>query len=222
MNPSSGGFDFAAEGGVGRPFVLLYERASDGDFARHVYEQLSPKTRTILVRSPAITDDNWSGLTQELLEALRARGLRQASFVAFGAACSLVQNVCLSEAKLVRTAVFVDGASRAHPSLLSRFLDKIERALPLGLPLRLAHRGFDSRSFLQRIRCPALVVASHHASAAARADASEMAARMPTAWGLELGAEGAAKELGELVLAFSDVPARCPQKNSGGAAAGAR
>jgi hypothetical protein len=209
-----GRFDLVSEGGVGRPFVLLVEAESWSEYARHVYEHLAPKTRVLLVRTPAINDDSWREVSAALPSFLKERGVRQASFVAFGAACAVLQNVCLAEPRFVRAVVFFHGAARAHPSRASRFVDRLESALPLGLPLRLAERGFDGRAFLQRIRCPALVVTPPSATPTEQREAAEMAARMPTAWLIELSATDGPSDVGRLVLEFRDVPAKCPQRGA--------
>ena len=209
-----GRFDLVSEAGVGRPFLLLIEAESWGDYARHVYEHLAPKTRVLLVRTPPINDDSWRVVSAALPAFLKERGVRQASFVAFGAACTVLQNLCLMEPRIVRAAVFFNGAARAHPSRTSRFIDRLESALPLGLPLRLAERGFDGRAFLQRIRCPALVVTPPAATPTERREAAEMAERMPTAWLIELSSTDGPSEVGRLVLEFRDVPAKCPQRGA--------
>lgn len=212
MNELSDQFDLVTEGGVGRPLVLLCEAHTSLGDARGVYDYVAAKTRSLLVRTPAITDRSWRDLSARLPVFLKHHGVRQASFVAFRGASALLQNLCLAEPRLVRTAVFVHGAARPHPSRFSRLVDRVEGALPLGLPLRLAERGFDGRAFLQRIRCPALVVTPAAATAAERREATEMVTRMPTAWLVELSATDGAAQVGDLMLEFRDVPARCPQK----------
>jgi hypothetical protein len=96
--------------------------------------------------------------------------------------------------------------------------------LPLGLPLRRVVRGFDSRPFLQRIRCPVLVVSTADDSLEERRDAATMARRMPTAWQMTLqgrnklsvdgGSDERTAEFAQLVVEFSEVPARAPQKGA--------
>ena len=165
------------------------------------------------------------GRTYEALRAtLPSRGVRQGSFVGFGAAGALVQNLCLLEPRTVRAAVLFRASSRAHPRLIDRLVDRLEGALPLGLPLRRVVRGFDSRPFLQRIRCPVLVVSTADDSLEERRDAATMARRMPTAWQMTLqgrsklsvdgGSDERTAEFAQLVVEFSEVPARAPQKGA--------
>lgn len=214
MNRPLEQFDLVSEGGVGRPFVLIFEEDGDGEFARATAERIITRNRCLVLRAPRITGSNWRALGEMLGELLQAKGVRQASFVGFGAAGILVQNLCLLEPRAVRTAVLFRAASRAHPSALGRIVDRLESSLPLGLPLRLAEGGFDSRPFLQRIRCPVLVVVPPGASADERRDAATMVKRMPTAWGVSLDAEDVVGDFTRRVLEFTDVPAKAPQKNA--------
>ncbi|MFM1847583.1 MAG: hypothetical protein RL417_1057 [Pseudomonadota bacterium] len=214
MNSQSAGFDLVSESGVGRAFILVYEEEGDGAFARAAAERIAAKSRCIVLRSPGITGDNWGALTDQLRTHLQSKNVRQGSFVGFGAAGALVQNICLLDPRTVRAAVLFRAASRAHPRLFDRLIDRMESALPLGLPLRRAERGFDSRPFLQRIRCPILIVTSPEASNEEQRDATMMAERMPTAWQVTLGDEDRPAEFSRLVLDFSEVPAKAPQKNT--------
>jgi hypothetical protein len=217
-------FDLVSEGGVGRPFVLIFEDERDGAFARASAESIAAKSRCLVFRSPRVSDENWGALTEALRATLQSRGVRQGSFVGFGAAGALVQNLCLLEPRTVRAAVLFRASSRAHPRLIDRLVDRLEGALPLGLPLRRVVRGFDSRPFLQRIRCPVLVVSTADDSLEERRDAATMARRMPTAWQMTLqgrsklsvdgGSDERTAEFAQLVVEFSEVPARAPQKGA--------
>jgi hypothetical protein len=199
--------------GKGRAFLVVREENSYAEFAKKVSDELSRRTRVVVLESPIVRDTNWGELSGQLLAQLKELSIRQASFVGFGAACSLIQNVCLQDIKLVRTAVFVDAASRAHPSALARFIDRVERALPLGLPLRLKNQGFDAKPYLQRMRCPALVVTTETASPHIRNEAELLEAMLPTSWRLDISTSDAVDKLAEQILNFQEVPARCPQKN---------
>jgi len=214
MDQSLGQFDLVSEAGVGRPFVLVFEAARDAEFARVTAEGIAQKSRCLVLRAPKITDRNWRELGVALGAFLQSKSIRQASFVGFGPAGTLVQNLCLVEPRTVRTAVLFRSASRAHPSFLDRLVDRLESALPLGLPLRLTEGGFDSRPFLQRIRCPVLVVTPSGATAEERREAEMMVKRMPTAWGVSLEGADVVGEFTRHVLEFTDVPAKAPQKNA--------
>jgi hypothetical protein len=200
------------EGGKGRAFVIFSESSTSAELTSHLFDALVQRSRTLLVECDDITDDNWQELTVRLSELLGENGLRQASFVGFGPSCALIQNLAINQLKLVRTIVLVDGTTRPHPTLMSRVIDRIERSLPLGLPFRSKSNGFDGRSFLQRIRCPALVVSSRSATPFLEAQAKVLAIHLPTSWHVVLSQSDQASELADLVLEFEGVPAKCPQK----------
>jgi hypothetical protein len=86
--------------------------------------------------------------------------------------------------------------------------------LPLGLPLRVRSKGFDSKPFVQRIRCPVLVVLSQEAGEFERVQAYELANRIPSAWVVDLlQAVDPIKEFSDCLDTFEQVPVKCPQKN---------
>ena len=199
-------------GGKGRAFIVLHERGSYADFAQHLVESLSSKNRAILVEVNRIDDTNWRSLTGELRAALNELKIRQASYVVFGSACALVQNLAVEELKIIRTLVLVDGESRPHPSRWLKFLDRLEQSLPLGLPFRNKSRGFDGRSFLQGIRCPVLIASTNGAGQYLLSQGDELALGLPTSWRVKIGSKRPVEELSNYVLDFEQVPAKCSQK----------
>ena len=201
--------------GKGRPFGFVCEDASHAALVGQAFDALAKKTRVLLIELGPITDTNWSTLTQELRDLLTRLSVRQISFVCFGSAGTIVQNVCLVDLKLVRSIVFIDATTRPHPTFWSKTIDALEEKLPLGLPLRLRSVGFDGNSFLQRIRCPALVVTSPHASTYEKRQAKVLGEKLPTAWLAELAEPGAVEQLNSMILDFQQIPAKCPQKNVG-------
>jgi pimeloyl-ACP methyl ester carboxylesterase len=204
------------DSGSGRPCVVLHERGDTLRLATTLTETLSTKGRVLRIETPVVNDQNWEDLTTALLALLSERAVRHAAFISFGACGALVQALALRALRLVRTIVFVDASTRAHPSRMSRVVDQIEKWLPLGLPLRLAQSGFDAKPFLQRIRCPVLVVISPAASPYERSEATVLEAGLPTAWMATLGTANTSEELAALVLEFQEVPAKCPQKRAAG------
>ena len=202
--------------GKGRPFVVIHESGAYTDFSARISGVLGERTRAVLLETPRVDDSSWRDLSLQLQNKLKELSIRQASFVGFGAASALLQDLCLEDLKIVRTAAFVDAASRAHPSRFSRFVDRLERSLPLGLPLRQRTRAFDAKPYLQRIRCPALVVTTREAEAFLRSEADLLQAKLPTSWRLELTSGDEVAELAQQILDFQEVPARCPQKNVAG------
>lgn len=208
------------DGGKGRAFVLLYEGVPYQRFVSALVTPLEARARVVVLAVAEVTDATWEARVEALRATLLSLNIRQAQFVAFGGCGILVQELAFYDLRLVRTAVFVDATTRPRPTLSQRIVDSIERSLPLGLPLRLRGRGFDGRSFLQRIRCPALVVTTADASPFIRRQAMLLSSEMPTAWlAPPLSREHEVEELARMVADFQEVPARAPQRRRGGAAA---
>lgn len=199
--------------GTGRPFIIVFENGPYEAFANQVAHSLAQRTRVLMVMVPQVQSENWSRISSDFFELIQKQGIRQASFISLGSASVVVQNLCLHDMRVVRALVLVDATSRPHPTFYSRTLDKIERLLPLGLPFRQRQRGFDAMPYLQRLRCPVLVVSTDAASDYVRAQASVLDAKLPTSWLFTVTGEHQAESLAEAVVDFQEVPARCPQKN---------
>ncbi len=199
--------------GKGRAFVLFVEGNAFAPFTDTLFEKLTEKSRCLLLRFHDLRDDNWKAMSVEAFQLLSESRVRSASLVGFSDAATLVQNFCLEHPKFVRTAIYVNACSRPHPGKLQRFLDRVERAMPLGLPLRLRSEAFDSKPYLQRLRCPSLVLTTASATEFEKAQAQLFVEHMPTAWRKDLDSKGAEQQLANLVLEFQQVPVKCPQKN---------
>lgn len=200
------------EAGKGRAFVLLHAKGTYSSFVESITELLAAKARVLVLEFRNLTDSNWEALAEEFTALLDQQKVRQASFIGFGDAGVLVQNLCLHNIKRVRTAIYVDSITRSAPTAFSNFIDSLERKLPLGLPLRLSTSGFDGKPFLQRLRCPSLVVTTHQASSYQLAEAHLLTQNLPTSWSVSLGGSNSERQFVEAVFAFQDVPAKCPQK----------
>lgn len=202
--------------GSGRAYIVVFEvHQQYSQYAAMVAAQLSKGAKAILIESNTVTTENWKELSTELLAVLKEEGVRQASYVGFGGACALVQNIYLREPKLVRTLTLVDTASHPHPTVFSRAIDWLEEKFPLGLPLRSASKGFDVRSHLQRIRCPVLVTTTPSASEFLTSQAHAANRAMPSSWFVQLDGTDATGSLCSMIEEFQEVPAKCPQKNRG-------
>jgi hypothetical protein len=204
--------------GKGRAFIILSEPSSYQLFAKNLFDEIAEVTRSILLETPVVTESNWRELTASLLEYLNRKNIRQASFIAFSDASSIVLNLSLNELKLVRSMVIIDAATRPHPSFFQRLVDKLENFLPLGLPLRSYGKGFDAKSFLQRMRCPVLVITSHQAGHYIKTQTEIFKQGLPTAWAETLSDVNPAHQLQQMILEFQQTPAKCPQKNTGSSA----
>lgn len=212
----AGAVKVLADEGSGRAFITVVDDAQYLPLALAVVSALRGRARTILLQSRAIKPDSWRETAAAFEAVLTSLQIRQASFVGLAAGATLVQSLGLERPKLVRSLVIVDASLRPHPSVLERFLDGIEARLPFGLPLRLGSKGFNVRAFAHRLRCPMLLVSSARASLFVSREMQTLGAVAPTAWHVKLNStqeSAEASELAELLLAFQDTPARCPQKN---------
>ena len=205
-----------ADQGAGRSFITIIDSAEYRALGIAVTNRISQRARSILVEAPSIAAENWRDLALALEELLVSLGIRQASFVGLGAGAALAENLALENPKAVRSLVVVDSTLQPHPSRWQRIVDSIERNLPFGLPLRLGARGFNVRAYAHRLRCPLLAVQTKRASNFIRSELESLGMLAPTAWNVQLRAETGEQEsieLGDLVWAFQDAPAKCPQKN---------
>lgn len=201
------------DSGQGRPFILLYESGIYQALAERLCNALATRTRSILIETDEINDRVWSTLTERLGAVLGELGLRQASFVTFGAAGTILQCLALADMRAVRTAILIDASTRPHPGWFLRILDRIERFMPMGLPFRSTDKGFDGRSALQRMRFPTLVVNSPLATPYLKSQGSVLLNGLPTAWYGELVPGDYVNELTALAMNFEQVPAKRPQKS---------
>lgn len=216
--PGSNRPQVIADQGSGRAFLLIIDTDRYRKMAETLHASLANSCRSVLIHIPPVSDHNWEDQTNMLLEAISALGIRQVSFVAFGAGGAVVKNLALREPKMVRTIALVDATARPHPTWLSRSIDSLEHFLPLGLPLRSPKHGFDSRATLHRLRNPILSVVTSGAGTFLKHQGMLVSREAPTAWYVDLSetAQSGGDEtaiLSDLVLNFQDIPVKCPQKN---------
>jgi pimeloyl-ACP methyl ester carboxylesterase len=169
--------------------------------------------RTVRITVSSYPPEQWALVAEELFTTLSTLSIRQAHLVSCGAGGSaLAQALMLAKPKLVRTMILVDPATRAMPTILDRAIERVERALPLGLPFRSTQIGFDSKPYLQRMRCPVLIVTTARASAYENGEAATLVASLPTAWVAHIErSEQEAQYLLSQWRAFQETPAKCPQ-----------
>lgn len=202
--------------GSGRSFVIVTDDVSYAGLVKAIAAVISQRARAIVIRSEPILAENWRALAEDFERTLVSLGIRQASFIGIAAGATLAQNLALEVPKVVRTLAIVDASLRPHPSRVERALDTLEEKLPFGLPLRLGSAGFNVRAFAHRLRCPMLLVGTHKASRFVREELKALGSVAPTAWFVDLTAvsdQEQAAELCDVILAFQDTPAKCPQKN---------
>ena len=202
-------------GGKGKPFILLCCGKEYADVSASLASVLSPASRVLTINFDSLTALNWGEFGRQLDTGLTDNRVRQANFIAFGASAVLVQDLALRNAKIVRSAVFVDGHTRPPSGFVERALSALEQRLPLGLPFRIRRKEFDGKPFLQRLRFPILLLNTVRANQYQIEQSRMMSELIPTSF-LEIvsgrTAENQAKEIEVLLQEFQSVPAKCPQK----------
>ena len=199
--------------GTGRAFCLLVDNTKDLDLAKKLGDQLEVKSRLLIYSLEEVSQYNWQDLTTTILDKFKEKKVRQVSMIGIKAAGAIAQNIALTDRKLCRSLILIDTTTRPHPTSFSQFIDRVESILPLGLPLRQNSLNFDSKPFLQRMRCPALIITTQAASDHERSEAAILTKRIPTAWHYESNNSNSAEDIAKLVSQFEAVPAKCPQKN---------
>lgn len=144
--------------GTGRAFCFLTTCNDDAILADQVKGFIEIKSRLLIISLPTVTVENWQLLSELVTKKLFELKIRQISFVGFNSSCVVAQNIALNNSKLVRSLVLLNATTRATPSKSEKVIQKIENFLPLGLPLRKNSQNFDSKPFLQRLRCPILLL----------------------------------------------------------------
>ncbi|HMO02570.1 MAG TPA: hypothetical protein PKD37_03870 [Oligoflexia bacterium] len=205
------------ESGEGRSFVIIIEK-SDSDSRNSFFfanslalvTSLSKFFKATLIALPKIDQKNWGQIGDSLHRFLKEHGIRQTSFLASGSATTIVQYLSLIDLKLVRTICMINPYARPHPTRLTRFIDSIERFFPMGLPFKHTTSDFDGFPFLQRIRCPVLVLSEKQASNYEKSQAEKIVQALPTAWLVSINKD---EDPTPLITRFQETPAKCPQKN---------
>ncbi|MCB0310717.1 MAG: hypothetical protein KDD42_05755 [Bdellovibrionales bacterium] len=202
------------ETGVGRTFVVLFDRETYRPYAERLHLSLSERVRCFLLFSKRVDNYSWSTISSNIVELLRDKQIRQVSFVVFESAGLIALDLALNQIKLVRSIVFVDPSFRSDSSYINRHLSWLEDLLPMGLPFRSKIEGFDAKPFLQRVRCPSLVVKSGLGGSYSQQQGDLLANHLPVSWKYSLtGEDDEISALCDVVGRFQEVPAKCPQKN---------
>ena len=203
--------------GGGQPLVIIFEAEAKSELPFYLVDYLMDHPikdcRMILLSVPRVSDIGCNKLTQCLINFLDHELIKQASFLALGDAGAVVQNLAIANIKRVRRLILVNCPTRPHLNFFEKLMNKVEKILPLGLPFRSVGSAFDSRSFLQRVRAPALIVLSAHASTYHQAQTKILSESMATAWSVKLSIDREREEFGEILEKFYGVPAKRPQKN---------
>lgn len=189
-------------------------------------ETLQERFRILVYQGPLPDAKTVYPFAQQLTESLSKQKAKRYTIFAEGSACNVAQVMALNSAAdhtgAVRRLFLTDPQSRMSPNPTTKFLDKFESLLPLGLPLRTLTEDFDSRSTLHRLRCPTIIGLTPNAGLFLRHEAQLMNKRIPNSLLLEFkhnfgGAEGseANVELLGLLNELLQMPVKRPQKNIG-------
>lgn len=208
--------------GEGRTWVLLRETDSYQGWIESLAESISQTQKVLQLEITAVTSENWQQITEKTWQLIEELGIRQFSIVAFGAASSIGQNLALTRPKLLRCMLFIDGASKPHPTRFSNLIDSIENVLPFGLPLRAASKAFDLRPYVHRLRTPTVFAVSSKSTQAERDESSRMANLAPTSGVFELfeadeasssdSPQSQIERLATLTQELLEIPVKCPQR----------
>ncbi|MCB0317120.1 MAG: hypothetical protein KDD56_00080 [Bdellovibrionales bacterium] len=198
--------------GTGRSFIILHEAGRYVEFSHQVTDVLALKSKVLRIEINTVNENNWELLTGEVEKCLDAESVKQTSIVAFGSASTIAQHFTLLNQKKIRSLILVDAETRPHPGRVTKIIDWLENKLPLGLPLRSNSNAFDGKPFLQRIRCPVMIVLSPDANSYLLSESESLLEKLPISWKSVLKAKNGAEELALLASEFQDVRAKCPQK----------
>ena len=174
----------------------------------------------IYVYSGSLPDMFGVNTAAELCLALaRKAKIKRATVLGLGLGGSIAQAIANIDSKFLRKLVLVDATTRVAPNRFTRFIDTLERVIPLGLPLRALSKAFDSRPFLHRIRCPVLILRSPDADAFLDTQSQLLSKEIPNSWFVALSRpvrneSGVLDHDLELIIKdFLEVQVKAPQKN---------
>lgn len=204
------------DSGRGRTVLLLVEQQGEHrKLVESIVSALAQRGRVVALEYSSIKGSQWRENCDHTIKRLGELSVRQFSIVGLGSAATIAQELALRQLRQVRTLVLVDATTRPHPSLSSRIIDRLERSLPLGLPLRRNSVEFDGRPLLHRLRCPALVISTTLASQLSRAQSAILLSGLPTAFSATIAAtdfEQLSIQVAEAAEGFQETPAKCPQR----------
>ncbi len=210
--PSMSDCEILLDEGKGRAYVVLTERS--GDALVPLCRKLSQGSRCLLLQlKSARTSEELNLRVQAVLEVLTEANIRQFSCVGLQDSCVVVLQLALKQPKRIRTLVLIDAVTRPHPTALERLYDRIESYLPLGLPFRVRSKGAHFKPFVQRLRCPVLVVRTKEFSSYLENEFQALLSLLPTSWAIRWPTYPEPEGIIEAIEQFQDVPVKCPQKN---------
>ena len=150
----------------------------------------------------------------QLQKYLQDTSTKRITCIGYAQGSFLAQYATLELRKITRRIILFNPTMRAKPKLLRRIFEAIEKISPLGLPVTIFQRRFDSRHFVHRIHCPTLVVQDKYANDYQISQTQEIAQRIPNAWINKISTLNDNLFQEQFAL-FMGVPAKRPQKNRG-------
>jgi hypothetical protein len=155
---------------------------------------------------------------ESISDELSVRKIKRAGILGLGLGASIAQAIAARTSRFIRRVILIDALTRVSPSQLEKCMDRIEKTLPLGLPLRSLSSDYDSRPELHRIQCPVLALRTPQADTFLDSQFDLISRRIPNCWKKKLSdpihtdANDYSEELIDLLIQFEEVPAKSPQK----------
>lgn len=182
--------------------------------------RFSRRHRTYVTLGELPEFDRVEPYARNLALLLEERSLKRVTVIGVGRGGAVSLALAEVASKSVRRAVLIDPTVRLSPGRATRFIDKVESFLPLGLPLRKVSQAFDARPFLHRIHSPVLVLLSPDAGEFEEEQGKLIANRLPNAWlrtlqQTPLQTQHLSEEVERAIEEFIEVPTKRPQKNLG-------
>jgi len=208
------------------PLVIIPNHAIHSELVSSLSDSLSSTFQVHILQSNLPATEKLVEYSKRMESVLQKKGVKWMTMLGIGAGASIVQAAAsLTMSRMIRRIILVDATVRPAPSLKTRIIDRLERSLPVGLPLRSLDSAFDARPFLHRIYCPTLVLVSPDAGSFVEEQSKYIAAKIPNAWLNKLktsylsestvsGQIQFSTELNTLLSEFVDIPVKRPQKNN--------
>lgn len=197
------------ETGTGQPIIALITADTADSCITYISREPIPGYRVIVLEVD-IASSNCDAVAAEVMRFLDAVAIKQVSLLGIGNAGPVSLSLALAHRKRIRRLILIDSPVRPDITKREKIMSWLEYSLPLGLPFRRVGKGFDGRSYLQRIRCPSLVVTTLGATQDVKSQAEIAGKSLATAWYYELTSN---QEFKEKLKDFLDVPAKRPQKS---------
>ena len=200
--------------------LVLPDRQVRSQDAERLVGELKHDFTNVVLSTDLPSGDSILSFCEELEEALIREKIKRVTVLGIGPGASIAQALAVSAPKIIRRAIVCNATTRMAPSLGSIIVDRMEKFLPLGLPLRNLSADFDSRPFLHRIHCPVLVLYSKSQRTFVKEQGDFIVERIPNAW-IDILEREPINEFGQFsdallehIRAFMQVPTKRPQKNA--------